>query len=66
MLKRHIIQTDKAFTMADLRVFKNETAEIATLNGMLRIRVREEDKREYLASLFIYAEEVTRGHHYDS
>lgn len=38
--------SDKAFTMADLRVFKNETAEIATLNGMLRIRVKEEDKRE--------------------
>ena len=46
VLKRHIIMSDKAFTMADLRVFKNETAEIATLNGMLRIRVREEDKRK--------------------
>lgn len=47
LLKRHIIKSDKAFTMSDLRVFKNETAEIATLNGILRIRVKEEDKREY-------------------
>lgn len=46
LLKRHIIKSDKAFTMSDLRVFKNETAEIATLNGILRIRVKEEDKRK--------------------
>lgn len=51
MLKRHIIVSDKAFTMADLRVFKNETAEIATLNGMLRIRVKEEDKRKLKLTL---------------
>lgn len=33
--------------MSDLRVFKNETAELATLNGILRIRIKEDDKREY-------------------
>lgn len=47
VLKRHLIVTDKAFTMSDLRVFKNETAEIATMNGILRFRVKEEDRREY-------------------
>uniref|UniRef100_A0A1B0EZU3 FAS1 domain-containing protein n=1 Tax=Lutzomyia longipalpis TaxID=7200 RepID=A0A1B0EZU3_LUTLO len=36
----------KAFTMGELRQFANQTAELPTVRGMLRIRVKEEDRPE--------------------
>ncbi|XP_055716289.1 fasciclin-1-like [Phlebotomus papatasi] len=45
ILGRHLIVGDRAFTMGELRQFVNQTVELPTVNGMLRIRVKEEDRR---------------------
>lgn len=53
MLERHLVISDKAFTMADLRSMGNESIVLPTIRDALTIRVREDGKRKYSRSLNI-------------
>lgn len=45
ILERHLVISDKAFTMADLRSMGNDSIVLPTIRDALTIRVREDGKR---------------------
>lgn len=51
ILERHLVISDKAFTMADLRSMGNDSIVLPTIRDALTIRVREDGKRKYINTI---------------
>lgn len=50
ILERHLVISDKVFTMADLKAMgNNETIVLPTIRDSLTVRVKEDDKRKYIS-----------------
>lgn len=53
VLERHLVISDKAFTMADLRNMGNDSIVLPTIRDALTIKVREDGKRKSIVSTLL-------------
>lgn len=54
ILERHLVISDKVFTMADLKAMgNNETIVLPTIRDSLTVRVKEDDKRKYISFTYL-------------
>lgn len=47
ILERHLVVSDRVYTMADLKVIANETVQLPTVRDHLKIRVKESAKSKF-------------------
>ena len=51
ILERHLVVSDRAFTMADLKEMANDTVVLQTVRDHLRLKVKESDKSKLNATV---------------
>jgi hypothetical protein len=50
ILERHLVVSDRAYTMADLKQLANDTVVLPTVRDHLKLRIKESDKSKLSAT----------------
>jgi hypothetical protein len=51
ILERHLVVSDRAYTMADLKEMANDTVVLPTVRDHLRLKVKETDRSKWSATV---------------